>query len=186
VQSFMRAPLQHRSCVEHSMRCRALRASSAKNYIFNSPVPQERIEIVCKILSESLNPLSLDLTRFVAARDPATGRLVGFGQLKPLAPGKLELSSLVVYPEHRGQGLGTVLVEELLKRALDCKASVYLTTVRDVRAARVYARCGFFEILEEDMGDVPFFLKIEMAVGNPIARNVTGNDLMLMRWDPPL
>ena len=57
------------------------------------------------VLQEKLNPTGLDPGRFtVAERTAADGsaRVVGIGQLKPLAGGAaLELSSLVVLPEER-------------------------------------------------------------------------------------
>ena len=65
------------------------------------PRADERWAILSALLKERLNPLSLDLSKFVAARTPADGSLAGFGQLKPLGEDAMELSSLVVLPPHR-------------------------------------------------------------------------------------
>ena len=52
------------------------------------------------VLQERMNPLiGLNPADFTAAeRD---GHLVGFGRIKPLQPGAVELTSLVVLPEYR-------------------------------------------------------------------------------------
>ena len=52
-----------------------------------------------------MNPLGLAAERFTVASDPATGELLGFGQLEP-KPTKdqqqfLELRTMIVRTEHR-------------------------------------------------------------------------------------
>ncbi len=66
----------------------------------------QRLPILKTLLAEKLNPLSLDMKRFVVATTSPSpsaeqSRLIGFGQLKPLDTNALELSSLVVDPEYR-------------------------------------------------------------------------------------
>jgi N-acetylglutamate synthase-like GNAT family acetyltransferase len=65
------------------------------------------------VLREKMNPLGLQAARFVVAEDDGGGCqgrwLSGVGQLKPLPGGDselLELASLVVAPQCRGQGVG--------------------------------------------------------------------------------
>jgi len=63
-----------------------------------------RLPILKTLLAEKLNPLSLDMQRFViatAAAPTEKQKLIGFGQLKALDSKSLELSSLVVDPEYR-------------------------------------------------------------------------------------
>jgi hypothetical protein len=63
-----------------------------------------RLPILKLLLAEKLNPLSLDMHRFVVATSTTPSdqqKLIGFGQLKPLDSNSLELSSLVVDPEYR-------------------------------------------------------------------------------------
>jgi len=61
------------------------------------------------VLREKMNPLGLQAARFVVAEEDGGG-CRGVGQLKPL-PGDdnnqlLELASLVVSPQCRGEGVG--------------------------------------------------------------------------------
>ena len=71
--------------------------------------PDLKIPILKTLLSEKLNPLSLDLARFVVATD-AQGTLAGFGQVKPLEENKMELSSLVVYPQYRYESISIRMI----------------------------------------------------------------------------
>ncbi len=55
--------------------------------------------------SYSMNPLGLAAERFTVAADPATGELLGFGQLEPKPTEDeqqfLELRTMIVRAEHR-------------------------------------------------------------------------------------
>lgn len=55
--------------------------------------------IATTIVKEKMNPLGLQPTRFYVAE--INGAVVGFGQVRPLLPGAVELASLSVLPEHR-------------------------------------------------------------------------------------
>lgn len=87
-----------------------------------------------------MNPLGLDPARFCVATDDASGAVVGFGQLKPADGGAaVELSSLVVLPEHRGGGAGSSIIGELVRQA--GARDVFLTTIG--RRKALYSRQGF-------------------------------------------
>ena len=60
-----------------------------------------------------INPTSLDWMRFLVAVTEDE-RLVGCGQVKPHGEDILELASIAVSPEFRGQGIGRRVVERLL------------------------------------------------------------------------
>jgi len=83
-----------------------------------------------------LNPFRLHWRDFLVA--DADGRIVGIGQVRPHGDGSRELSSLVVAPDHRGQGIGSQVVEALLARETK---PTYLFC-RD-RLASFYERFGF-------------------------------------------
>jgi amino-acid N-acetyltransferase len=75
-----------------------------------------------------INPMSLDWRRFVIAVDDE-GRLLGCGQLKPHGKEVVELASLAVQPDQRGQGIAHTIIETLLRRAprplyLICRAEL--------------------------------------------------------------
>lgn len=85
-------------------RTRSLRPIIAQSHpqwkLSRGASPDQKLPILKTLLAEKLNPLSLDLSRFVVATD-SQGALAGFGQVKPLEENKMELSSLVVYPQYR-------------------------------------------------------------------------------------
>ncbi len=75
-----------------------------------------------------INPMSLDWRRFVVAVDDR-GRLLGCGQLKPHGRDVIELASLAVQPDRRGEGIARAIIEALLPRAprplyLICRAEL--------------------------------------------------------------
>lgn len=75
-----------------------------------------------------INPMSLDWRRFMIAVD-GDGRLLGCGQLKPHGKDVVELASLAVQPDRRGQGIAAAIIETLLQRAprplyLICRAEL--------------------------------------------------------------
>lgn len=74
-----------------------------------------------------MNPLNLVHERFLVA-ETASGRLVACGQIAsvPGDPPFQELRSLVVEKQHRNQGIGSMLVRELLARV---QGEVYLLTI---------------------------------------------------------
>lgn len=70
------------------------------------------------IRAERLDPTSLDWRHFLVAEVPAEGgsaAIIGIGQVKEY-PGCLELGSLVVLPEYRGQGIAAALIKALEAR----------------------------------------------------------------------
>ena len=75
-----------------------------------------------------INPMGLDWHRFIVAETP-NGKFAGCGQLKPHSDGTLELASLAVIPAARNQGLGGIIIRQLLSEAgrplyLTCRAQL--------------------------------------------------------------
>lgn len=113
--------------------------------------------------AERMNPLFVEERNFVTARE-ADGELVGVAQLRPLNgadDGPYELASLVVLPEHRGRGIGGVLVRECLGRAPSAAANVYLLTL--ATRAGFYERFGFGVVRNASV--LPLTLAVECALG---------------------
>ena len=82
-------------------------------------------------------PTGLDWKRFIVAVNDRE-EILGIGQLKPHGEGVLELASIAVYPEHRGNGVARAVIEYLLK---DSPRPVYLTCLSTLEP--LYQKFGF-------------------------------------------
>ena len=104
-----------------------------------------------------INPMGLDWKRFIVA---VTDRdeMIGCGQLKPHGKEILELASLAVYPEYRGQGVARAIVEHLLK---DSPRPLYLMCESSL--GPLYERFGFRGITREEMPR--YFQRISQLAG---------------------
>lgn len=114
-----------------------------------------------------LNPANLHWDRFVIAeRD---GRAVGVAQLRRHSDGAIELASLVVEPDVRGQGIAGQLVDVLLAGE---QASVY--TMIDRRYAEHFTRWDFTPVdpsqLPRSVSRVYRIGRLVTAVGSVIRR----------------
>ena len=86
-----------------------------------------------------MNPTGLDWPNFVVAE--LDGGLVGVAQLRPTGAGAVELGSLVVRPDQRGQGLAGRLIAAALARATG-----RVLIVTSVASAGFYTPWGFRRI----------------------------------------
>ena len=84
-----------------------------------------------------INPIGLDWRRFVVAVNDRD-EMIGCGQLKPHGADILELASIAVCPEHRGQGVARAIIEHLLK---DSPRPLYLMCESSL--GRLYEKFGF-------------------------------------------
>ena len=71
--------------------------------------------------------------------------------------------------------MGAALVQSLASQAGG--RPLFLTTIASL--APFYRRCGFEEV--GGPGDVPLLLRVEEAIGGPLAWLVTGQRLILMQ-----
>jgi amino-acid N-acetyltransferase len=92
-----------------------------------------------------INPMGLDWKRFIVAVD-ARDQVIGTGQLKPHGTDILELSSIAVKPEHRGEGIARAIIEHLLKDGL---RPLYLTCMPPL--GPFYERFGFVSLPYDEM-----------------------------------
>lgn len=92
-----------------------------------------------------INPLGLDWKRFLLAVD-AEDRLLGCGQLKPHRDASIELASIAVQPNFRGQGIAQAIIEQLLAQT---GRPVYLNCAAPMR--EFYERFGFHSIGPDEM-----------------------------------
>ncbi len=94
----------------------------------------------------NINPTGLDWRRFLLAVS-AENELLGCGQIKPHGDGSIELASIAVRKEARGQGIARAVIEELLTR--EATRPVYLMC--RARLEPLYEKFGFRTIAFDEM-----------------------------------
>lgn len=104
-----------------------------------------------------INPMGLDWKRFVVAVNDRD-EMLGCGQLKPHGSDILELASLAVYPEHRGEGVARLIIEHLLKES---PRPLYLMCQSGL--GPLYEKFGFRPIPYEEMPR--YFQRISKLAG---------------------
>jgi amino-acid N-acetyltransferase len=97
------------------------------------------------IHSVGINPMGLDWKRFVIAVNDRD-EIIGCGQLKPHGKEIIELASIAVAPEHRGNGVARRVIEHLLEES---PRPLYLTCVSS--NGPLYQKFGFVSIQYEEM-----------------------------------
>lgn len=127
------------------------------------------------IHSVGINPMGLDWRRFLVAVDDQ-GRVIGTGQLKPHGKDVLELASIAVIPEHRGEGIARAVIERLLQES---PRPLYLTCRS--RLELFYERFGFRAIPYEEMPR--YYQRISRLAGlvTAVARSGEGDGLSVMK-----
>jgi amino-acid N-acetyltransferase len=111
-----------------------------------------------------INPTGLDWRRFTVAASrlaqskDETSVLVGCVQLKPVPGDLVELASLVVRPDFRGQGLARLLIEHILAES---PRPLYLTCRPGLGV--FYEKFGF-RVLDTD--EIPrYYLRLQRIIG---------------------
>lgn len=93
------------------------------------------------------------------------GPALGFGQYWVLTPDAVHLGRIIISPQARSQGLGTVLLRQLTRQALAATgaSSVTLRVYRDNTAAlKLYAGSGFLPE-EAQSNDEVLFMRLTGA-----------------------
>ena len=135
-------------------------------YVVRRAREEEAGAIKDLIHAVGINPMGLDWRRFLVAVD-ARDQVIGTGQLKPHRGGILELASVAVVPEHRGEGLARAIIEHLLQ---DSPRPLYLTCRS--RLEPFYEKFGFRAISYEEMPR--YYQRLSRLAG--IYITVTGQD----------
>ena len=89
--------------------------------------------------------MDLDWRRFIVAVDEQDN-VIAAGQIKPHKGEILELASIAVVPERRGEGLARAIIEHLLK---DGTRPLYLTCRSSLQP--LYRKFGFRPLSYEEM-----------------------------------
>lgn len=159
-----------------------LRAGSARPTIAHActtyrPARASDVQVIrTLVFAEKMNPLIQSHERFVVAVD-REDEVLGAGQLAPLGEVGAELKSVVVVPEHRGKGIGSGVVRQLLNQAGG--QAVFLTTIS--RRATFYEAFGFRELSK---GEIPGPLVAEWLLGSLVARLAVQDRCIVMALEP--
>jgi N-acetylglutamate synthase-like GNAT family acetyltransferase len=127
------------------------------------------------VISVGINPTGLDWRRFVVAVSPQ-GEVIGCGQVKPHRDGSLELASIAVTPERRGQGVARAIIEHLLA---ENQGELYLMCRSGLGG--LYEKFGFRVIQPDEMPR--YFRKISRLVGLVEVLRRDGESLLVMKRD---
>ena len=112
------------------------------------------------VRAANINPTGLNWPRFIVAEDG--GAIVGVGQVKPHRDGTRELASIAVLPARQGQGIGTAIIQDLVRRE---NATLYLTCRS--RLQGYYERFGFRRLESRDYP--PYFARM-LPILNTLGR----------------
>ncbi len=144
-----------------------------KNHTLRGALESESRQIKDLIHRVGINPMGLDWKRFIVAVD-TEGRVVGTGQLKPHGADILELSSIAVSPDHRGEGIARAIIEKLLQ---DSPRPLYLTCVSTMGA--LYEKFGFFNL---DYKGMPrYFQRLSKVANVMLSFAREGEHLLVMK-----
>ena len=115
-------------------------------YILRSAQETDAAAIKHLIRAVGINPMDLDWRRFVVAVDEQE-QVIATGQIKPHQKREiLELASIAVVDEHRGEGLARAIIERLLQNS---PRPIYLTCRS--RLQPFYQKFGFRTLSYEEM-----------------------------------
>lgn len=136
-------------------------------------VEEDDAAIRALIKEGRINPTGLKWPRFVVAVN-SVGEVVGCGQVKSHRDGSIELASLVVTAEWRGQGLARAIIEYLVcehpeDMYLMCRSSL----------GDFYARFDFRALQETEMS--PYFRRISRLASLAEFLRKDGETLLVMK-----
>jgi amino-acid N-acetyltransferase len=142
-------------------------------YSLRPAVEAESAAIQDLIHLVGINPTGLDWRRFLVAVTPE-GQIIGCGQLKPHGLDLLELASIAVLPEHRGEGIARAVIERLLEGS---PRPLYLTCVS--RLESFYERFGFHTVKYDQMPR--YFQRLSKLAGLVFTLSRRGETLLVMK-----
>ncbi len=138
-------------------------------------VEAESAQIKNLIHLVGINPSGLDWKRFVVAVN-GMGEVVACGQLKPHGSDVLELASIAVLPEYRGQGLARAVIERLLGES---PRPLYLMCVS--HNGPMYEKFGFRSISYDQMPR--YFQRMHNLFNLADVIRKTGEQLLVMKLE---
>ena len=102
-----------------------------------------------------------DNTSYFLAKETA----LAFGQHRVIEAGGVHLGRIIVAPAMRGTGLGRVLVEQLITKALAATSAGHVTlrVYRDNPQALALYRGFGFEMIDEKSDHAVYFMRVDTA-----------------------
>jgi len=143
------------------------------NFVIRPARESESSQIQDLIHLAGINPMGLDWKRFIVAVNDKD-EMIGCGQLKPHGADILELASLAVYPEHRGQGVARTIIEHLLA---DSPRPLYLMCESSL--GLLYEKFGFQAVAYDDMPR--YFQRISKLAGLVTSLSRRDQHLLIMK-----
>jgi N-acetylglutamate synthase-like GNAT family acetyltransferase len=122
-----------------------------------------------------LNPTNLNWRRFIVGVD-SSGVLIACAQIKTHRDGSHELASLVVSPDHRGQGIGRFVLEHLIRNHV---GDLYLMCRSSLGV--FYRKFGFQLVTETLMP--PYFRRLSRLSSLAEFLREEGESLLIMHLD---
>ena len=135
-----------------------MKARLSSEFSISRAKSEDAREIRQLIYNESLHPIGLNWSNFLVIK--RRGEIVACGQLRPHGNIK-ELSSLVVVPHYRREGIGKYLAESLIEQS---NTSIYLSG--KVELESFYLSLGFNHV---SWFDLPSEIKLEFTVYSMVA-----------------
>lgn len=144
-------------------------------YEIRPALESESAQIKALIHEVGINPTGLDWRRFLVAVNGA-GRLIGCGQIKPHGKDILELASIAVLPDYRGQGIARKIIEVLLEQN---PHPLYLMCAE--HNGPMYVKFGFREIEGHEMPN--YFQRIKKLFDVAKAVRRVDEGLLIMKLE---
>eukprot|EP01023_Acetabularia_acetabulum_P050058 TRINITY_DN5381_c0_g1_i3.p1 TRINITY_DN5381_c0_g1~~TRINITY_DN5381_c0_g1_i3.p1 ORF type:complete len:181 (-),score=18.85 TRINITY_DN5381_c0_g1_i3:158-700(-) len=158
------------------IRCQA---EIVKNVKFRRGKQEDMEQIYSMVRREKLNPYTLKPDRFVVAERDGSNELAGCVSLEDLGNNNKQMRTLIVQPEYRGNGLGKILVSEIMK---DANGSiVYLITFEFV--SQFYEKCGFIKIDPFQLPQQLWVLRNEFVRANILKQFNLIQPIVVMKKD---
>ena len=146
------------------------------SYFLRPAVQADQADIRNLVLAGKINPTGLDWSRFTVA-ESAAGEVIGCAQLKTHKGGSVELASLAVREDCRGQGIARDLIEHF-QHSHD--GTLYLMCRSGL--GELYHKFGFTALEPEQMP--AYFRRISSLMSVVQLLRKSGEHLLVMRWAP--
>lgn len=122
-----------------------------------------------------INPTGLDWRRFLVAVDNL-GTVIGCGQVKPHGTDVLEMASIAVHPDFRGQGIARKIIELIMEQS---PRPLYLMCIE--HNGPMYEKFGFKTLDEPDMPK--YFQRIHKLFSVAKTMRRTDENLLVMKLE---
>jgi amino-acid N-acetyltransferase len=141
-------------------------------FVIRPAVERDSHAIRALIHRVQINPMGLDWRRFILAIGP-DNVMAGCGQIKPHTDNSLELASIAVHPDFRGQGVARKIISFLLE--LEPGRPLFLMC--RARLESFYVKFGF---RVASFSELPRYFRRIKRLENIINRRSPADDRLLV------